>query len=201
MNTTIAEQISAFVDGELSDSESELLLRRMAQDENLRDQAKALLCMRQTIRGESSAACEQFALRVSAAIQAEDTFESNVSAAALSGWPRWLAGGAIAASVAWLALVWAPVPNPGAPGGLATSAQSTTNVDADRITDEVPAYTVPATATDAGLVSADPELAAYFLHHSNSRLALSPASGRYRIVVGDETDAEDAMDVAAGAPR
>ncbi|MEM8548612.1 MAG: hypothetical protein AAGF46_10680, partial [Pseudomonadota bacterium] len=64
-------------------------------------------------------------------------------------------------------------------------------------------YVVPATVTDAGLVNADPELAAYYLRHSASERGLVPAQGRYRMVTGDEPEEviDTALDVAAGAPE
>ena len=43
MNEALRMQISAFVDGELPDNESELLLRRLSQDAAMRQQVAAYL--------------------------------------------------------------------------------------------------------------------------------------------------------------
>ena len=52
MNETIRMQISAFVDGELPDNESELLLRRMSQDDDLRRLVAEYIEIGRTMRGE-----------------------------------------------------------------------------------------------------------------------------------------------------
>jgi negative regulator of sigma E activity len=52
MNDAIKMQISAFVDGELPQNEAELLLRRLCQDRELRQQAAEYLAMGRVMRGE-----------------------------------------------------------------------------------------------------------------------------------------------------
>ena len=52
MNDAIKMQISAFVDGELPQNEAELLLRRLCQDAELRQQAAEYLAMGRVMRGE-----------------------------------------------------------------------------------------------------------------------------------------------------
>ena len=54
MNDAIRMQISAFVDGELPDSEADLLLRRMSQDAELRREAAEYLELGRVMRGESA---------------------------------------------------------------------------------------------------------------------------------------------------
>ena len=54
MNDGIKMQISAFVDGELPQNEAELLLRRLCQDRELRQQVAEYLAMGRVIRGERS---------------------------------------------------------------------------------------------------------------------------------------------------
>ena len=114
MNETIKQQISAFVDGELPDNESELLLRRMSQDPELRDQAAHYLTIGGAIRGDL-ALPSMVALRrrIGIAIDgvsidtAEDTVEPTERAgrAVQGGLMRPVAGVAVAASVAVMALV------------------------------------------------------------------------------------------------
>ncbi|MEM7432803.1 MAG: sigma-E factor negative regulatory protein [Pseudomonadota bacterium] len=52
MNDGINMQISAFVDGELSDNEAQLLLRRLSQDASLRKQAAEYLALGRAMRRE-----------------------------------------------------------------------------------------------------------------------------------------------------
>ena len=52
MNDALKMQISAFVDGELPENESELLLRRLSQDVALRQKVAQYLEIGRLIRGE-----------------------------------------------------------------------------------------------------------------------------------------------------
>jgi negative regulator of sigma E activity len=51
MNDAIKTQISAFVDGELPDNESEMLLRRLSQDLELRQQAAEYFAIGRAMKG------------------------------------------------------------------------------------------------------------------------------------------------------
>ena len=69
MNEAIKMQISAFVDGELPDSEADLLLRRMSQDAELRRVAADYLDLGRVMRNESSVRnVERLRERIAAAI-------------------------------------------------------------------------------------------------------------------------------------
>lgn len=52
MNEAIRMQLSAFVDGELPENESELLLRRLSQDAELRQQVAEYLAIGRAMRGD-----------------------------------------------------------------------------------------------------------------------------------------------------
>jgi negative regulator of sigma E activity len=52
MNEAIRMQLSAFVDGELPENEAELLLRRLSQDAELRQQVSEYLAIGRVMRGE-----------------------------------------------------------------------------------------------------------------------------------------------------
>jgi len=107
MNDAIKTQISAFVDGELPQNEAELLLRRLCQDVELRNQAAEYLAMGRAMRGERAiAGMSMLRERVSAAIDDKELQEEFADAEATT--PRFmrpLAGVAIAASVALAALI------------------------------------------------------------------------------------------------
>jgi hypothetical protein len=107
MNDAITTQISAFVDGELPQNEAELLLRRLCQDVELRNQAAEYLAMGRAMRGERAiAGMSMLRERVAAAIDdkelQEEFAESEVAAPRFM---RSLAGVAIAATVALAVLI------------------------------------------------------------------------------------------------
>jgi len=107
MNDAIKMQISAFVDGELPQNEAELLLRRLCQDREFRQQASEYLAMGRVMRGERSVA-GLASLRERIAAELDETgFEESEAGAppSTSRFVRPLAGVAIAASVALVALL------------------------------------------------------------------------------------------------
>ena len=107
MNDAIRMQISAFVDGELPDNEAELLLRRMCQDDELREQAAEYLAMGRAMRGHSSVpGAERLRERITAAL--DDTSlqaEFDAIQPTTRRYLRPVVGGAIAATVALAAII------------------------------------------------------------------------------------------------
>ena len=108
MNETLRTQISAYVDGELSESESELLVRRMSQDPELRELADTYMAFGRALRGEpqwqpTSLLRERVANDIGA--EAPVSVEEPSSDLPSTRLLRPLAGVAIAAGVAVLALV------------------------------------------------------------------------------------------------
>jgi negative regulator of sigma E activity len=106
MNEAIKMQISAFVDGELPDSEADLLLRRLSQDAALRREAADYLEFGRIMRGETSVrGVEQLRERIAAAIDDKIVEEDQVGPESESGRAvRPLLGVAVAASVALVAI-------------------------------------------------------------------------------------------------
>jgi negative regulator of sigma E activity len=106
MNEGIKMQISAFVDGELPAAEAQLLLRRLSQDFDLRQQAAEYLALGRALRGQRSvAAIGDLRGRIAAAIDAKFG-EEELAAIAAPGrrYLRPLTGFAIAATVAVAAI-------------------------------------------------------------------------------------------------
>lgn len=104
MTDSIHEQLSAFLDGELSTAESELLLKRVERDPELSSRLKRHMLVGDALRAtQAEGPSRAFASRVASAINAES----------LPGRARWVAnqwlkpvaGGAIAAGVAAMVLV------------------------------------------------------------------------------------------------
>jgi sigma-E factor negative regulatory protein RseA len=105
MTDPIHEQLSAFLDGELSSAESELLLKRVERDPQLK-----VLLERYVLAGEALRATavqarpsREFAARVSAGIASDSA--PGRARLHIAQWLKPVAGGAIAAGVAAVALV------------------------------------------------------------------------------------------------
>jgi len=196
MNDAIKMQISAFVDGELPQNEAELLLRRLCQDGDLRQQAAEYLAMGRVMRGESSlAGLQKLRDRVSAAL--DDTALQEEFAIADAPRPRYmrpLAGVAIAATVALAALV-----------GLQQMSE-VADVDSVPLAEAVigsveDSYTVPEGDHD--------QLRDYYLSHSESSQYIGANSINARLVtlqlregvIVDSGDIEQAADESEELPE
>jgi len=139
MNEGIRMQISAFVDGELPETEAQLLLRRLSQDADLRQQVAEYFAIGRALRGEGSFA-DMGGLRgrVAAAIDdrlIDQEFDEIEPIGRRYGRP--LAGFAIAATVAVAAIfgLQQMTLDPGAAVDSATPAVAEGAVDSS--------YTVP----------------------------------------------------------
>ena len=106
MNEAIKMQLSAFVDGELPENESELLLRRLSQDAELRQQVSEYLVIGRVMRGEPRIhGIDTLRDRISAALDDGDYPADADDAVPPSGRiARPIAGIAVAATVAVVAL-------------------------------------------------------------------------------------------------
>jgi negative regulator of sigma E activity len=107
MSEQIREQISAFLDGELPGSESELLLRRMLRDSALRDSFGRYALIGEAMRGMKHVPLRgNFTGAINGAIDG-DPVRPAAGAPARSGqrWWRTLGGAAVAAGVAVVAVV------------------------------------------------------------------------------------------------
>ena len=106
MNDAIRMQLSAFVDGELPENEAELLLRRMSQDVELRQEVAEYLALGRLMRAETGiAGADRLHERIAAAID-DRPIDANVSddPERSSRAIRPLAGAAIAATVTLVAI-------------------------------------------------------------------------------------------------
>jgi len=107
MNDAIKMQVSAFIDGELPQNEAELLLRRLCQDAELRQQAAEYMAMGRIMRGERRVAgMDKLRGRISAALDDTSPHEDyDVTDTSSPRFLRPLAGVAIAATVALAAIL------------------------------------------------------------------------------------------------
>jgi sigma-E factor negative regulatory protein RseA len=107
MSDQIKEQISAFLDGELPSAESELLLKRMLRDSALRDSFGRYSLIGEAMRGMKHVPLHgNFTSAINGAIDGEPSRPSSGGVPGSIGrrWWRALAGAAVAASVAVVAV-------------------------------------------------------------------------------------------------
>ncbi|MDH3953304.1 MAG: sigma-E factor negative regulatory protein [Gammaproteobacteria bacterium] len=100
-------QVSAFVDGELPDNEADLLVRRLSQDADLRQQVSEYLAIGRVMRGEYTVqGGNALRERVAAELEERPLQEpaDTVVAKQPSRYVRPVAGAAIAATVALAAI-------------------------------------------------------------------------------------------------
>jgi hypothetical protein len=195
MNDAIKAQVSAFIDGELPENEAELLLRRMSQDRELRQQAAEYLALGRAIRGERTVpGIAGLRYRIATALDAEAVpAASPVREASKQRYLKPLAGMAIAATVALAAIV-----------GLQRVAGIDETAPSEAVAGvESPGYTVPAPAED--------KLREYYLRHAASAAYVGAGSINARLVtlelpegvvveVQPEPEAAEEAD-AAGSPE
>jgi sigma-E factor negative regulatory protein RseA len=107
MSEQIREQVSAFLDGELPNTETELLLKRLTRDAELRESFGRYALIGEVLRGSSHPHLSRnFAARVTAALDGDAT-PVGVAPPRLHA-PRWwkpFAGAALVAGVAAVAVV------------------------------------------------------------------------------------------------
>ena len=184
MNDAIRMQLSAYVDGELPQNEAEMLLRRMSQDVELRQEVAEYLAIGRVMRGEAGAAgIDGIRERVMAAI--DDSAASTGVVSDRDQAPRALkplVGVAIAATVALAAIF-----------GL----QQTNRVDIVEPVEPIP--TVVEVVPD--FTPQQDQLRQYFLSHGETSSQLGANGMNSRLVSlrfseelvdesGDESDAQ-----------
>jgi len=135
MTDTVNEQLSACLDGELPEAELDLLLRRVAKDQELGRTLGRYALTGEALRGAGAVrASASFADRVSAAIAAEDVAVAAPQrvtriAPSVMRWLRPAAGFAVAAGVATVAVL---------------SLQTTTTPEPAMVAQAPPAASIPA---------------------------------------------------------
>jgi sigma-E factor negative regulatory protein RseA len=208
MTDTIKEQLSAFLDGELPEAETTLLLKRLGRDDELKGTLSRYSLIGAALRadGEVSAA-RHVANRVRAAIAIEPALPP--ARIAVGRWLRPLGGLGVAAGVAAATLLvmpqWTPGTTAAAPAQVAleavpVAAPALATLEAPAVDEPLPSYTTPP-APVAGNALGGAQLAAYLVAHSEFT---SPLSRRTVIVASPAAQAETPAapaDAAAPAPQ
>ena len=193
MNEQFQEQLSAMMDGELGRDESLFLMRRVSNEGELSQRWSSYHVARQVLRRQ-----DVFVLRADFSSQILDRISTEpLAQRPRSGrWLRWAGGGAIAASVAAVALIFGvPQAGTGKLSGspLAASVDSNTSAVAAVASRPVefrppmisPALDVqPASVSTSGFASPstlpiDPRLQSYLIRHydaaaNNGQSAMMP---------------------------
>lgn len=145
MNDALKMQVSAFVDDELPENEADLLVRRLSQDFELRQQVADYLAIGRVMRRESGVAgVERLRDRISAELDERPSQDDadRAPASAPSRLLRPLTGVAVAATVALIAILGLrQTPGTGEPG-VGEIPDAVVDVETDD------AYTEPAPSDD-----------------------------------------------------
>jgi negative regulator of sigma E activity len=180
MTEQINDQISAFIDDELSAEESALLVRRFERDSNARAQAIRYTMIGAALRGEvlephSSVLRRRITAALDGAVSATERPAPRWSA---PRYARPLIGLGIAAAVAVAAIGTLRLVNESgvAPNGAAGG----TVLARDQVV--APSYVVPQDATPAGPVTSPIRLTNYLIHHSEYASGLGRASVSSNVV-------------------
>jgi negative regulator of sigma E activity len=133
MSEQIREQVSAFLDGELPNSETDLLLKRLMRDAELRERFGSYALIGEACRSEkNSPLAGDLCSRVNRAIDGEAlTAAVPAPAPAAAHWSRPVAGAALAAGVAVVAVFALQHRAITRQGVVAANGAATTSIAAD----------------------------------------------------------------------
>lgn len=189
MTETLNEQLSCFLDGELPEAETTLLLKRLERDEELKGTLSRYSLIGAVLRTEGDApAARNVAARVREVVSREPLPDG-----ARARWLRPVAGLALAAGVAAAMVLVLPAgqPGPGASPALVAAATPAAQVAqvaefapvveaADEVDEPPPSYTTPPVPAGSGNALSPAQLASYLLAHSEYTDPL----GRRNVVTG-----------------
>jgi sigma-E factor negative regulatory protein RseA len=207
MSEQIREQVSAFLDGELPNSETELLLKRLTRDAELRESFGRYALIGESLRGGVPTTLSHgFTARVNRAIDGEPLAPNSQPVRnRTSAWWRPFAGAAVAAGVAAVAVV-ALQQRAVAPTMRAALPMTAQNVLAQngRVAAvgaakprEALSYTVPAAVPDAPAALPAARLTNYVFAHSK----YSSVLGQSNVLSNLLSDADEQDAAAKAASR
>jgi sigma-E factor negative regulatory protein RseA len=206
MSEQIREQVSAFLDGELPSSETELLLKRLTRDGELRESFGRYALIGEALRGSNQALLQGFEARVNRAIDGGGPLPAALPAAPTrtARWWRPFAGSAVVAGVAAVAIVAMQQRSTVAPGvsmpGVATVADSRPAALQPVVAEnhEALSYTVP--ETSAAAVRPAGRLTNYMFAHSKYSYGLGQRGVLADLLIEDDESAGAASEPAKPVP-
>lgn len=205
MTETLKEQLSCFLDGELPEAETTLLLKRLERDEELKSTLSRYSLIGTVLRTDGDVpAARNVAARVREVVSREP-----LPNGAGARWLRPVAGLALAAGVAAAAVLVLPAGQPGpgeAPERVAAAAPAAEVAEfapvvtaVDEVDEPSQSYTTPPVPGGFGNALSPAQLASYLLAHSEYTDPL----GRRSVVTGAmglPAQAEPAADGASAGP-
>jgi sigma-E factor negative regulatory protein RseA len=214
MSEQIREQVSAFLDGELPSSETELLLKRLTRDAELRESFGRYALIGEAVRGASPGLLTRgFAGRVNLAIDGEPApaVPSLTPLARGARWWRPFAGAAVAAGVAAVAVVAlqersiAPTARPALVTRIenvaaATGSAATALPTAAPSPREAISYTVPAAPYDPRTGMLPARLTNYVFAHSRYSSGLDLRGVMADMLIESEEQQPAVKDAVSHAP-
>jgi sigma-E factor negative regulatory protein RseA len=219
MSEQIREQVSAFLDGELPSTETELLLKRLTRDGELRESFGRYALIGEALRGGGRTLLTKgFASRVNLTIDGEPApAAAAVVQSHAARWWRPFAGVAVVAGVAAVAIVAMQqryeAPGVGAPGigapAAAMTAQTVVNVPAAAMPTAAPmmaanreaiSYTVPAAPAPAPIAAPSGRLTNYMFAHSKYSYGLAQRGVLADLLINDDDPAATARQPAQQVP-
>lgn len=181
MSRIIEEQLSVWLDDELEERESDMLMRRLTSNAELRQTATRYFLIGDALRGElATERALEISMRVSRSLDGASIPKTAAPVAALSGWRKPLAGAAVAATVAVVAIVGLRS------NGLEPSAEMPVAAE----TSPVPAYTVPVDLSRRA--GAPDRLSSYYLNHSEYATMLGGQGSLVRMISAPADQSEAA---------
>jgi sigma-E factor negative regulatory protein RseA len=208
MSEQIREQVSAFLDGELPNSETELLLKRLTRDAELRESFGRYALIGEAVRGASPGVLSRgFAGRVNFAIDGEPVpAAAQAQSARTPRWWRPLAGISVAAGVAAVAIIAlqqraiAPSAARLSPAAVVVKvAPGMPVADAPLAAQnhEALSYTVPAASSETGAAIAPARLTNYVFAHSKYSSGLGQRGVLADLLIEDDAPGVATPGVAA----
>lgn len=203
VNENVQSQLSAFVDDQLPQDETELLARRLSRDNELQQSMSRYLLIGEAIRSPSQARLSRdFSSRVAAAIE-QDSVKDDEPTATTSVrtknrlWLRPVMGMSLAASVAALTVI--TVHNLQTPGASNSVTQLATNGAASSIMASPSNSDVVPVATNSPSVPISAaRLTNYVVAHSEFTSPLGHRNTMTGLVTGDQqTDTEETVEDAS----
>jgi sigma-E factor negative regulatory protein RseA len=186
MTEQINDQISAFIDDELSADESAMLVRRFERDPEARGRALRYTMIGDALRGQLLEPNPSILRRrVAASLSGA---QAAAPAKAAAGWPlrfaRPAVGFGIAAAVAVVAIGALRVVNDAqvAPATVAATVETAQPLQVREISAEAPSYVVPQEAPEGRPVTPPIRLTNYLMRHGEYASGLSRTSVHSNVV-------------------
>ena len=201
MTDKLKSQVSAFVDDELLEAESELLIRRLCSDTELRRTAARYTLIGDAIRGSLHEIRADLAGNIMQVIENEP-LATPEPAARTAKWPKALGGGLLAATVAAVAVFsLRPAPGPTTPPATADVDVGEESIVVPPINDQVEPFQ-RAMAPAISPAGNQTQLDRYLLRHHQ----YATATGRQGVLTYRSMGVEGESDAvegggADGAPR